>query len=168
MKKFVVGLVVVLIALGAAGYVKGYVPNTPAYEEKVEKEQIKKALVSMNEMTENFDGDYIQNNITKDRMRNFNKKWELECQRIYDNSSDNSTGKSLNSLCDNIIMFGLTVEAAASNNGGKDIPQLAVEAIKIQTGFIDDEVDTFTRVCDYEDLTDYAQKKLGGFTNRFN
>lgn len=168
MKKILVGLVVAIMALAATGYFTGYIAHTQPYEKRVSKERIKEALVTMNLMTENFDGDYIQNNITKDRMHGFNTEWAIECQKIDDNNPDDSVGKSLSSLCNNIMVFGETVEAAASNNGGKDIPQLAVEAIKVQTSYIDDEVDTFARICDYDELSQYAQKKLGGFTNRFN
>lgn len=168
MKKFLVGLVVAIMALAATGYFTGYIANTQPYEKRVSKERIKEALVTMNLMTENFDGDYIQNNITKDRMHGFNTEWAIECQKIDNNNPDDSVGKSLSSLCNNIMVFGETVEASASNNGGEDITQPMVEMIKIQTGFIDDEVDTFARVCDYDELSQYAQKKLGGFTNRFN
>lgn len=169
MKKILALLVVVVIALGSAGYVKGYVPSTPPYKEKLRHEKIMNSLKQMDEVTRDINSNFLTDYMTKDRAVKIRDKMYETCEQVDKDNEDDAQGKALSGMCEALFGETVLIESFASNNGAVDIDQTQIELIKnASSELTDPSVDQFLRDADDEEAIKFVEKKFKNFSTRYN
>ena len=169
MKKILTLLVVVVIALGSAGYVKGYVPSTPPYKEKVKHEKLMNSLQEMDEVTRDINSDFLTEYMTKDRAAKMRDKMYEVCEKADRDNEDDGQGKALSGMCEALIQETVGIEQYASNNGAEDITRVFLDMLQeVSVKHTDPTVDQFLRDADDEEAIKFVEKKFKNFSNRYN
>lgn len=169
MKKILTLIVVVVIALGSAGYVKGYVPNTPPYKEKVRHENIMDSLKKMDEATRSINSHFLRDYMTKDRAIKMQDEVNNICYEADKKNEDDAQGKALSGMCVALLGEFIMIESASSNNGSEDInPQQIALIQQMSKDGTDPAVDQFLRDADDEEAIKFVEKKFKNFSNRYN
>lgn len=169
MKKILILIVVVVIALGSAGYVNGYVPSTPPYKEKVKHEKLMNSLRKMDEITRDIDSNFLTEYMTKDRAVKMRDKMYETCDKADRDNEDDAQGKALSGMCEALFGETVMIEVFASNNGAIDINSAQLKLLKVSSNdSTDPTVDQFLRDADDEEAIKFVEKKFKNFSNRYN
>lgn len=169
MKKFLVGLIVVIVALGSAGYVKGYVPNTSPYDEKVRHENVMESLKKMDESTRNLNANFLREYMTKDRAVKMQDEINDICYEADKNNEDDAQGKALSGMCLSFLGEYIMIETVSSNKGSEDIDATQILLVQqVSRDVTDPTVDQFLRDADDEEAIKFVEKKFKNFSNRYN
>ncbi|WP_214771449.1 hypothetical protein [Exiguobacterium sp. s133] len=167
MKKVLIGLITILIVLGGAGYVKGYVPNTPAYKERIAHEELMAGLNKLDEMSEKINGKYVSEYMTRDKAVAMQDEWVKVCLDLKENSSGDEESKAVDSICSSLVGNIMTIESFSSNNGSEDIGANQLVVIKEMAKGVDSDAKNFMRVSNDEDAVKFVEKKFSMYSDRF-